>query len=120
MKQALRSAASKSEEPAVLEEAADHAAHADVLAQLGHSRPQRADAADEELDLRAGRGGGVELVDHLRMRQAVDLDPDPRLLARLGRAGDQPDLLDQPLAQRERRHQQLAEVRPAARIRSGG
>ena len=98
------------EEAAVLEEAADHAAHADVLAQLRHARPQRADAAHEELDLRPCRGSGVELVDHLRVRQAVDLDPDPRLLARLGRSGDQPDLLDQPLAERERRHEQLAEL----------
>ena len=65
----------------------------------------------EQLDLGSGFGGRIELVDHLRMGQPVDLDPDPRLLARLGGAGDQPDLLDQPLAQRERRHQQLAELR---------
>ena len=45
------------------------------------------------------------------MRQAVDLDPDPRLLARRGGLGDRADLLDQPVAQGERRDEELAEVR---------
>ena len=56
------------EDPAVLEVAAEDAADADVRAQLRHAGPQRADAAHEEVDLRAGLGGGVELVDDLRMR----------------------------------------------------
>ena len=43
------------------------------------------------------------------MRQAVHLDPDPRLLARLSCSGDHPDLLDQPFPEGERRHEQLAE-----------
>ena len=51
------------------------------------------------------------------MRQPVDLDSDPGLLAHLGRAGDHPDLLDQPLAKGERGHEQLAEVRRTAESR---
>ena len=35
--------------------------------------------------LRTRLGGGVQLLDQLRVREAVHLDPDPRLLARLGR-----------------------------------
>ena len=99
------------EEPAVLEVAAEDAADADVRAQLRNPGPQRADAAHEEIDLRAGLGGGVELVDDLRMGETVDLDPDVRLLPVAGRVGDAADLLDEALAQGERRDEQLAEVR---------
>src|SRR5581483_8324087 len=53
------------EEPAVLEEAAEHAPDANGVAHLRHAGPQRADAADDQVDARAGLGGGVQLVDDL-------------------------------------------------------
>src|SRR5712691_8458160 len=48
------------------------------------------------------------------MGQAVDLDADPRLAPVAGRFGDVANLFDQSLAERERRDQQLAEVRRPA------
>ena len=105
------------EQAAVLEEAAEHAAHADALAQAGDAGPQRADAADDQVDARAGLRGRVELVDHLDVREVVHLDADPRLLARARRVGDRADLAREPLPQRERRDEQLAELAPAGRTR---
>ena len=101
-------------EPAVLQEAAEHAAHADALAQAGDARTQRAHPADEEVDPRARLGGGIELVDDLGMREPVDLDADARLLTCTRSVGDVTNLLDQPLPQREGRHEQLAETRGPA------
>jgi hypothetical protein len=70
---------------AVLQEAADHRlAHADILGQARHARPQAADAAHHQVDLHAGLAGGVERIDHRRIDQTVHLRPDRRRLARLG------------------------------------
>ena len=51
------------------------------------------------------------------MGESVDLDPDVRLLPAAGRVGDAADLLDEALAQRERRDEQLAEVRRPSEAR---
>src|SRR5262249_32757651 len=97
------------EEATVFEKAAENAADPNVRAQLGNARTQGADAADEQVDLRARLRRRVELVDQLGMREAVHLDPDVRLLAVSRGVGNGADLLHQTLAQRERRDEQLAE-----------
>ena len=51
------------EDARVLEEAAESAAHPDVLGQVRHSRAQTADAAHPEVDRDAGRRGLVERLD---------------------------------------------------------
>src|SRR6266446_5882334 len=99
------------EEPAVLEETAEHAAHPDVLAHPRNAGAERADAAHDEVDTCAGLRRGVERIDHLGMRETVHLDANARLLARTRSVGDEPDLLDEPLTEPERRDEQLAEVR---------
>src|SRR5262249_42426850 len=97
----------ENEQSAVLEEAADDAAHPDGLAQIGNSGPQRADTAREDLDLRALLRGGVQLIDDVWIGERVDLDPDPSVLSVFR---DGADLGDQPLAQCERRDEDLAEL----------
>jgi hypothetical protein len=57
----------------------------------------------------------VELLDDVSVRQVVDLDADPTLLAGGRRGRGRTDLLDQPLAQVERRDQELAEPCRAAK-----
>jgi hypothetical protein len=88
----------------VLEEAAHHAAHAHVLGEPRHAGAQAADAAHEQVDLRAGARGVVERIDHRRVLEAVHLDRD---LA-VGRGRLLPDLLEQPGAQPVGRDEQLA------------
>ncbi len=71
----------------MLEEAADHALDADMLAEPRHARAQAADAAHHEVDLHAGAGGRIEPVDQLRVDQRIELGPDRSRLASL-RLGD--------------------------------
>jgi len=101
-------------EAAVLEEPAQDTANADALAQARQAGSQGADATHQQVDTRAGLRCRVELVDHFDVRQAVDLDADPRLAAFAGRLRDVPDLLDQSLTERERRDEELAEMRRPA------
>src|SRR5690606_36134861 len=68
----------------VLQEAAQHGAHADVLAQARDAGTQRADAAHREVHLHACLGGAVEGVDRLLVDDRVELHLDPRLLAGAG------------------------------------
>ena len=55
------------EDAAVLEEAADDRAHADVLGKPRHARTERAHAANDQVDRHARRGGLVERVDDPRV-----------------------------------------------------
>ena len=56
----------------------------------------------------------VELVDDRRVGEVVDLDPDPGVLAGGRGVGDRADVLDELLAEVERRDEELAELlRPA-------
>src|SRR5689334_22675514 len=101
-------------EPAVLQEAAEHGAHADRLADAGESGDERADGADDEVDLGAGLRCAVELLDNVGVGEVVDLDPDPGGLARLRGRGDGANLLDELAAQAERGGEDLAEaLRPS-------
>ena len=52
-------------EAAVLEEPAEDAAHADGLAEARHARTKRADAARDDVDLRALLRCAVQLLDEL-------------------------------------------------------
>src|SRR5260370_28443445 len=85
------------EEPAVLEEATEDAAHANVLAHARHAGAERADAAHDEVDPRARFGRGVKRVDYFDMRETVCLHGDARLLAGARCTGDEADLFDEPL-----------------------
>ena len=57
-------------DPRVLQEPAEDRAHPDVLRQPGHARPERAHAADQQIDCDAGGGGTVERVDRPPRRRA--------------------------------------------------
>src|SRR5215208_2638376 len=105
------------EDPRVLEKASDDRDDPDVLGDARDPGPQRADAADVEVDLDAGLRGAVERPDAGRVEQGVHLHPDPSGI--LGRVGlDRPiDLTDNPLLQVEGRDQDLA---VAARARVAG
>ena len=74
-----------------------------------HAGPERADVANDELDLGSGLRCVVELLDDRLVRERVHLDPDPALLAGRGGLGDRADLVDQPRAKCPRRDEQLAE-----------
>ena len=85
-------AVGEAEDAAVLEEAADDGADADVLAEAFDAGAQRAHAADDEVDLDAGLGGGVEGFDGGAVEQAVHLGDDgggPAGAGVLGLAGDE-------------------------------
>src|SRR5690554_5855784 len=71
------------EDSRMLEVAAEDRPDCDVLRQPGHTRPQRADATDLDVDLGARLRGAVEGIDDLLVDEGVDLDLDPGLLARL-------------------------------------
>src|SRR3546814_2941351 len=60
----------------MFEEAADDALHPDILRHAGHPRPQAADAAHHQVDLHAGLGGAVQVLDDLGIDQRVHLGPD--------------------------------------------
>ena len=85
-----------------------------VLGQPFDPGPQHADRARADVDLRARRAGGVQLVDDRRVDEVVELEPDPGRLAVLRGGRDRADLLDEPLAHLERRHEELAEPLGAA------
>src|SRR3954469_22224599 len=63
-------------DPGVLQEAAHDRADADVLRQAVDARPQRADAADQQLDRDAGVRRLVQRVDDPLVDQGVHLEPD--------------------------------------------
>jgi len=69
-------------DPAVLEEAVDNAANADVFAEAGDAGPEAADAADDHVDGDALLRGSVEGVDDLLVDEGVDLDEDAGLATR--------------------------------------
>ena len=64
------------EDAAVLEEAADDAGDADIVADSGHAGAKAADAADEEIELDPGLGGFVEELDDAAIDEGVDLEDD--------------------------------------------
>ena len=69
------------EEAAVLEEAAEDAAHADRLGEPRDARPELADGAGDDVDLGAGLRGRVELLDDRLVGERVRLQADARGLA---------------------------------------
>src|SRR5690606_10959237 len=69
---------------AVLQEAAHDAAHPDVLAHPLDAGHEAANAADDQVDLHACSGGGVEVIDGLLFNEAVTFGDDARWLAGLG------------------------------------
>ena len=60
----------------MLQEAAHHRFHADVLGEAGHAWAQAADAAHDQIDLHPRRARPVELLDDRGVRQRVHLGPD--------------------------------------------
>ena len=90
----LRAVVAEVEHARVLEEAADDRAHADVLRNARDARPQRAQAADDEVDLHAGARGAIQRLDDLRIHQRIHLGDDAAGRARRGVLGFAVDLLD--------------------------
>ena len=106
---------SKHEHAAVLEEAAEHAADADVLAQARRRRAaasrccaRRARSTRRPADAAYSSSITVGSV------SAFTLMPDPACRRPAAAAATRADLLEQPLAQVERRDEQLAEALRAA------
>ena len=92
-------------DPGVFQEAADDGPHPNPLRESGHTGPQAAHAADDQVDLRSSLRGFVECIDNLRVNQAVHLENDPT--TRLAPLPDQPDDTG---TQTDGRDQQLAEA----------
>ena len=87
----------------MLEIPTDDRTNGDVLGQAGYAGAQAADAADDEIDPRPRVGCGVQLVDHLRVDERVDLHHD--LTVGPGLATDE---VSQLVAQVHRRDHQSA------------
>src|SRR5439155_1818282 len=96
------------EDAVVLEKPADDGEDPDVLRQPLRARPQAADSANLEVDLRSRLRGRVERFDDLGVDQRVHLDKDARLLARAGALCLLADQGQEPRRERVRRHRQLA------------
>ena len=64
------------EDAGVLKEAADDGADADVFREAFDAGAQDSEAADDEVDLDTGLGGGVEGFDDARLEQRVHLGDD--------------------------------------------
>src|SRR3954451_11711393 len=86
------------EDPAVLEEGAEHAADLDAFAESRHPRAQLADAARGRLDDDPCARGRVERLDDLRVDERVHFDADTCGLSLGGGAGDLPDLVQEAVA----------------------
>ena len=77
----------------------------------GDARPQRADAARRSMSIvRARLRGAVELLDDRLSTIAFILMPDPRRSPARRGVATAADLLDEPLPQRDRRDEHLAEL----------
>ena len=76
----------------------------------GDAGPQAADAAHDEVDRHAGGGRLVERVDDLGVDQRVHLHPDRRRPAGLGVRDLLVDVLEDALAQGQRRHRHALEL----------
>ncbi|MNM97035.1 hypothetical protein D3C81_1095310 [compost metagenome] len=101
----------------VLQEAAYHRPHGDVVRHPRHARPQRAHAAHDQVDLHAGARRLVEFVDDRRLQQRIHLGDDARPLARPRIARLRADMLHEVAVHRERR---LPEVVQPDRARGAG
>jgi hypothetical protein len=73
----------------------------------------------DDVDLRAVLGRAIELVDDLLVVQVVDLEGGCAPACPPRQPGGRTDLLDQPLAERERRDEQLAERLRVCEARPG-
>src|ERR1700684_1982361 len=62
--------------PAVLEEAAHDAAHADAIAQTAYTRPQGANATHDEIDLHSGLRSAIQGLNHVLVEQCIHLGDD--------------------------------------------
>ena len=94
----------------MLQVAAHHRDHLDVLADAFQPGQQAADAAHVDLDRDAGLGRAVELLDQERVGQRVHLQPDQRVLAVLARLDRLLDLVRDALARVRGGDEHLAEV----------
>src|SRR5206468_7217357 len=66
----------------MLEESTDHGDHANALGASSHARSQRADAADNEVDLDAVSRRTIQRAHDVRIGEAVQLRGDTRRLSR--------------------------------------
>mmetsp|Transcript_100847 Transcript_100847/g.281024 ORF Transcript_100847/g.281024 Transcript_100847/m.281024 type:complete len:722 (+) Transcript_100847:177-2342(+) len=67
-------------DPRVLQEAAHHRAHDDVVADARQARRQHAGTAHDQVHLGAGLGGAQQRVDELGVGQGIDLDDHAGML----------------------------------------
>ena len=93
----------------MLQEPAEDGPHRDRLGHPWDARPQHADRTGADLDRDARLGSGVELFDHERIDELVQLESDACCLTGGRRCGHTADLLDQPRPHRERSDKELAE-----------
>src|SRR5439155_6300264 len=68
---------------AVLQEAADDAPHADVVADARHAGTKNGDAADEQIDLHARLRRAVQQINHTRIDERIHFQDDVPGLAAL-------------------------------------
>src|SRR5690606_37214825 len=94
----------------VLEEASYDRAHTDVLGQAGNAGAQRAHPAHDQVELHARLARLVELLDHARLQERVDLRGEVAAPPRLRMLRLAADRLQHAVVQRERRLQQRVEL----------
>src|SRR5206468_8190933 len=64
-----------------LQEAADDAYHANILAQFRNAGPQAANAANDQIDFHTGTGSFVKLLNDFLIHQCVQLGDNSRWFA---------------------------------------
>src|SRR5690606_11534293 len=88
---------------AVFEEPPDHRFNPDIVRKTGNARPQAADAAHDQVDLHARLAGIVERIDDVWIDQRIHLEQDAGRLAFAGEFDLGRDIVQQRLAQVDRR-----------------
>ena len=87
----------------MFEEPADDRPDADRVGQPADAGTQAADPANREIDPHAGGRGLVQRIDRLRVHERIELEDDPALTPERRLLTDH---LDDPLAQRDRSHEE--------------
>src|SRR5690606_20050198 len=88
---------------AVFQEAPDYGFHPDIVRETRYAGSEAADAAHDEIDFHTGLAGIVKRIDHKGIDQRIHLEHDRGRLSRARQLDFMVDIIEQGLAQIDRR-----------------
>src|SRR4249919_4398626 len=105
-----RMASTEAVNTAVFEEAANDRFDADIFGQSGHTRPQAANAAHDQIDSNAGGRSIIKRIDNSWVDQRIHFHPDRRWSPRFGMSGFLQNMVENSLAQIDWRNRHALEL----------